>query len=642
MQDKTKQIPNTNVQIKALNLDNLQNDVSLIHYFLENIPSQIFWKDKDLHYRGCNKHFATMAGLRDPSEIIEKTDYDLPWHSYAKQYREEDEKVMRTKEGMFNMEVTFVNKDEELIYILVSKVPIINVKQEVIGVLGIYNDITRIKNAELASIEAKNRAEQAEAAKSEFIRNMSHDLRTPLAGIIGALNVLHDEEKDPKLKIFVEQSYDAATALLSTFNEILEVSKLEFNEIDDVKATFSIAALIQETAKLYMPVILEKDLELHTYIDESLPNPVAGNRRVLHRILLNLLGNAIKFTENGSITIEAKLFHKNTTQITVEINVKDTGIGIPKDKQEEIFLPFSRLTSAYKNEIKGSGLGLHIVKQFVQKMMGEITVTSAPNKGSVFTVKIPLQLTTENKIEPAITKTSTMSENHPSNNIYVLVVEDNLFAQRMAKANLENWGYKVDTANEGIDAIKKCENISYDLIFMDMGLPNNLDGCETTQIIKENFLNANTPVIALTAHADKKLQKECLEVGIETILEKPLTKEKAGQVYAIYFTDKSSRSEHSKNKISSVEDKSMLALFMERYPVERVALVSAIEAQDLAKIGELMHGLIGALSYCGAPTLLAQAKKIHQAAKDNDIEQVKQDYSNFEKTLESLSSEKKL
>jgi len=638
-----KEITGQNASAELSALDYVAGIRDYLEKIIGLMPGHVYWTDINGIYLGCNDGMLRAFGLKLRQDFIGKTAYDLVSPNMATKVFNNDKKVMKERKQIYFEEGGLdVNKNPATY--VTYKVPLINVQDRVLGILGISIDITARKRAEEQLKIAKEEADAANQAKSEFIRNMSHDLRTPLAGIIGALDLICKEEQDIRLKDFSMQAFYAAQALLNTFNEILDAAKIEFDKKNEEGVIFSLHELINQVSSLFRPIIMEKGLDIYINIAKNIADPVHGNRKLLHRVLLNLLGNAVKFTETGAITIEAMTKKKGKNKIELLLNVKDTGVGISQDKIKEIFLPFSRLTSSYNNKIKGSGLGLHIVYQFIEKMGGKITVTSKPNKGSVFSIKIPLEIAKAEKIAAAsqFQPVTKIVEPIRVNNIHVLVVEDNLFIQRIAKVNLENWGYIVDVANEGTEAIEQCKHNAYDLIYMDIGLPNQLDGCETTKIIKKNALNQSTPVVALTAHADKKVEEECKEAGITIILEKPLIKEKADAIYNQYFLKgkklNQAEKETPKNDVL-FKSKSIFSLFLESFPVEQANIESAIAAQDRRRLRGLLHNLIGGLSYCDVPELLKAVKQLDYISKNADFDEIHQFYNEFINILERKSKE---
>ncbi len=388
---------------------------------------------------------------------------------------------------------------------------------------------------------AKQQADAADQAKSAFITNISHDLRTPLTGLLGMAAILEKEVSTAKGKAAAANLIQAGQCLLDLLNEVIEFSKYEKGELPIDEVQFNLQERIDHIMALYIPAAQEKKLTIHLQWDEQLPLYLMGDAARLQRILLNLISNAIKFTSQGSITLRLRLVKIKRPQAMIEFQVQDTGIGIPTDKQALIFTRFNRLHPTYEGRYSGSGLGLALVKQFISELQGKIFLKSQENVGSIFTFLIPFRLPlVADKIsnKPLRNSSTVTSIQINSVNKGILVVEDNRFAQIALKHLLESLGAIVNIANDGEEAIQKIKLEKYQLIFMDIGLPGK-DGCEVTQEIrqweKQNHLKP-VWIVALSAHLDKKLEKCCLKSGMNQALTKPLQTEKLKQLLSEYKT----------------------------------------------------------------------------------------------------------
>ncbi|MCP4474039.1 MAG: response regulator, partial [Gammaproteobacteria bacterium] len=436
--------------------------------------------------------------------------------------------------------------------------------------LAISVDITEKKKMELALLDEKKRAEAASHAKSEFIANMSHDMRTPITAMLGVMRSLlvhieeikaisqsesgiYSEEKYQKiLNELVDSAYQDNSLLMATtnellilFNDVLEVICLESGQSKQTVESFAIRECLEHNKQLQQPVAQDKHLQLTYTISKHVPVYLTGIRSYLDRILLNLVSNGLKFTEKGLVHIHVSL--KNDTEqqfktgdtIQLKISVEDSGIGIPKDKFETIFEHFSRLTSSYNSGYKGAGLGLYAVKQYVNTMKGKIDVTSTVGKGSCFTVILPLTVSdhTDQKV-PTIPLSETL--NHQVSSILntaerkklhqsvssetatrkVLIVEDHPLAAKAISLPLErNFNCAVDIVGNGTDAVEIAKKGDYHLIFMDIGLPD-FCGIEATKRIRK--FNQDVPIIALTGHAGHSDKgQEAKAAGMQAILTKP-------------------------------------------------------------------------------------------------------------------------
>lgn len=636
---------------------NIENNV--FGSIINQLPHYIFWKDKNYVFRGCNQLHAEQFGLKDQSEIIGKTDADFAWlNPYMNKYLADDKEVMQTGKAKLHYEEVIHQRNGEPKVVLISKIPLVDSQGNINGVLGIYTDITERKKFELELKASKEAAETASHAKTEFIRNMSHDLRTPLTGIIGMAEML---SQTPSAKMTYEAAQDiqqAGSSLLNLLNEIIETVQIESGKTIEKKRCFSFNSTLQTLTNIFKPAMKQKGLKLETYFDDNIPDILYGQELLFHRIVLNLLGNAVKFTEKGSISLEASLLQKRSNSISVKLVVQDTGIGIPKDKQTIIFEKFSRLTPSYTNIFKGSGLGLFMVREYIQKLGGEITVNSTEGKGSTFTCTVDFKLPTpkqlaqyQKKIEAEkalIQKISDASEAVKSRHtkpLHTLLVEDTLLSQKLAKSLLMNAGYEVETAETAAEALKKSQLKKFDVIYMDLGLPDG-SGIDVTQAVRQDKSNPNTNtlIVALTAHSDEEIKQNSIAVGIQDIIDKPLTSEKinATEMKLLNLLQPNDKELPIFDMVymTSLMDNNVdlaqesLDIFVETLPQIRKQLAEAYQQQDWAKLKHLVHKLHGDLCYSGALRLKAAVHKLEHAL----IEETNQYESLYENTIAEIDT----
>lgn len=504
--------------------------ISTIESYLETIsscmPGNFYWKDKEGKYLGCNKAILQTAGFNEISDLIGKTDYDL-WPDQAEQLRENDRQVMES--GMpINLEETVSLEAKGTLYFTVSKVPLRDENGEIVGIIGNSLEITELKKTQVALQEAKEQAEAASQAKSEFIANMSHDIRTPLAGLLGMTREIEHESTEPNIKTYAQHIAAASERLLNLLNEILSAANHEISSPLTVRQEFSLKDLLNSIRELFYPSVYQKKLIFDLDLDQKIPSKLVGNVTYLHRIILNLLSNAIKFTISGKIGLKAKWLEQENGNTFIEIIIADTGIGIPKAKLNTIFEPFTRLNPAYEGTYQGAGLGLYIVKQFIDTVGGTIDVQSNLNEGSIFTVKYPVNvMQNENStILNGMSKKDNSSSSQ-SSKPNVLVVEDDFLAGKIAIMLLERLGCNASLAISGNAALKQVQEGNYQLIYMDIGLPDH-DGREVTQMIRaweRKVGRKQSLIIALTAHVDEAGEKLCIAAGMDGFLQKPLTED---------------------------------------------------------------------------------------------------------------------
>lgn len=375
----------TDITSNKYNEHTLENIISLL-------PGNIFWKSRDGKFLGCNNNVAKILKLQYPSDIIGKTNYDLFDAAMADQATEADNVVMQNNRE-YVLEETGLNDKGELTEYLTRKVPLLDKNNNVVGLLGVSLDISDRKKIEQELKRAKERAEVANKAKTEFILNMEHDLRTPSSGIYGLSKILADTASNKNLKEQLKLIASASGELLDILNDILRFHQIESGNLPILDKKFNPQHLIEKIIRLESAAAKEKNISLVCDCSRDIPVEVIGDEYRTHRILLNLISNAIKFTHRGGVSVlvkELKIIKPRT--IILCFTIKDTGIGIPKEKSNMIYEKFSKLTLSNTGHYKGLGLGLHIVKQFVDELDGDIEVTSEVGKGSVFTCTLPFKL----------------------------------------------------------------------------------------------------------------------------------------------------------------------------------------------------------------------------------------------------------
>jgi len=370
--------------------------------FLENIiammPGHVFWADKNGVYLGCNDLQAKDIGLLSRKDIVGKRNKDLPWHTLItpealdKLNREVmDNGVSQITEGS----VRFADGTEK--YFLSNKVPLRNEQGAVIGLLGIALDVTHLKKVEAELQIAKEKAEAADKLKTQFILNIQHDIRTPFNGIWGCSSILLENETDPEKRKFLQGITNSAKELLDYCNSILDLVQVEKNSASIIEKRFNLFDLVSRAIIMEKPIADTKNLTLQVIYQDGVPREFYGDDFRIYRILINLLSNACKFTKQGSVVVEVSLAKKeNARKAIMNIIVKDTGEGISDDIQKVIFEKFTRGTLSNRGLYKGTGLGLYIVKHFIEELEGDLDLQSTIGQGSVFTCTIPLKLPLSN------------------------------------------------------------------------------------------------------------------------------------------------------------------------------------------------------------------------------------------------------
>lgn len=363
-----------------------------IQSIIDNIAANHWWKDKQGRYLGCSTAVAKLLGLNSPTDVIGKSDHELPWSATADYLTLHDNWVMEEGKTLKREETIATTTGENLVFMVV-KAPLRDDDGRIIGTIGTSVDITEIKQIQQSLKQAKEKAEESDKLKTEFIKNMEHDIRTPFSGIVGMATHLLKLETDELKKEYLGDIVDCSRELLNYCNYVLDFSKIESGELPILEKKFSLLDLLNSIRQLEIPASKIKNIQLKTEYDEKIPPIMIGDKYRISRILINLASNAIKFTEFGEILIAIKLAKQiSQREIIIQCIIKDTGVGIPEEKQQFIFEKFTRISPSNKGKYKGIGLGLRIVKQFVHEIEGEIDVQSQAEKGTEFICTIPLKL----------------------------------------------------------------------------------------------------------------------------------------------------------------------------------------------------------------------------------------------------------
>lgn len=521
------------LQEKEAEIDSLKTKNEILDIIISKLPGNVYWKSLDGTILGANDNLASIFGFESPSDIVGKLTEEFVGEQINELLSEIDHRCIDLDQEINTEEFGYNIHKEPAIY-LSRKMPLRTKAGKVIGVVGVSLDITDRKKMEEELKIAKEKSEIASLAKSEFLANMSHDVKTPLSGIIGISELLTHRLANENLEL-AKTLLASGKQLYNFIENCLELAKIESTQLF-VNETFNLANTVYEIKELFLPAVNSKNLLLNIYIDPLLPKNVIGSQAGLYRTLLNLVGNAVKFTEKGSISIYLNFLKKISDQdIMIQCIVEDTGIGIASENQKIIFDRFTRLIPSYKGVHDGSGIGLYIVKTFVEKMNGEIHLESELDQGSKFTVNLPMQIPSREL--PNISNDRVLTQTPPSTNlndqhlIRVLLVEDNPIAQQIEKTLLSSLNCAVEVADSGEKALALFEPNKYDLVLMDIGLPE-IQGDAAAILIREKEKDAEKPctIIALTAHLTDNMQKDLKASGINEVYCKPLLHDKAKQM----------------------------------------------------------------------------------------------------------------
>jgi len=355
------------------------------------LPGNVYWKGLDGRYLGCNDNTAAVSGLSNRHEFVGKKAGDLFSEELASLVERVDQRVIEEDREICLEEPGVDGHGNPATYIT-RKIPLHDENNAVVGMLGVSFDISERKTMEQALHDAKEHAEAANKAKSDFMLNMSHDIRTPFSGVLGFADMLYSGESDPVKKQQLGHIIDASHEILGVLNEVIDLVTVEEGGMPLRDIKLNLYDVLRGLNKMFAAAIDNKKLKLIIESDPQIPTQLICDKHRLHRVLINLMSNAVKFTDTGQIKLSAALVENRNEQAVIKITVADTGIGIPQNKFDAIFEKFNRLSASYSSAYKGAGIGLYLVKKFITDMHGDVQVSSTVGQGSQFSVTIPMRV----------------------------------------------------------------------------------------------------------------------------------------------------------------------------------------------------------------------------------------------------------
>lgn len=365
---------------------------------IDKIPGSVYWKDKNGVYLGCNAFVLKMAGATEKTDIIGKTDYDMPWRDFAPDLSRIDSRIIEQQKAE-EIEETPTLADGSKITMLTNKSPLKDSNSKVVGIIGVSLDISERKVLESKLVLSKEQAEQSNISKANFIKNIEHDIRTPFSGIYSLTEYLLSLEKDNSKRHYLKVIMEGSKSLLDYLNNIIEIVKSTGEQTFKVRC--DLYSLVQDVLKMHKPFAETKKIRLVDLSEKTLPTYIMIDKTKLMTILINLVNNAIKFTDVGEVTIKIGIenIHKEDRSCVLKLEITDTGVGIPKNEQQNIYKKLFKLSHSNENKYAGNGIGLYIVRTMIEDLNGEIYLDSDVGKGSHFCCLIPATISLTNEVK---------------------------------------------------------------------------------------------------------------------------------------------------------------------------------------------------------------------------------------------------
>ena len=595
---------------------------------IENMELGLLEVDTDDKIVRAYDGFCQMMGY-DQRELIGKNPKSLFLDQEDMDFMEQQN--ADRKKGVPNVyEVRMKHKQGHKIWMLISGAPVMNDSGVVTGSMGIHYDISPQKKLEADLIRAKEEADEARQAEKEFLAQMSHEIRTPLNAVIGMANLLSDTRLNPEQETYVQDVKHAADVLHGLISDILDLSKIEAGQMELAPSLVNIHQTVVMMCRTMKVKAEENSNQLEYFIGEKVPQLLRLDRNILNQVLLNLIGNAIKFTHNGKIALYLDAQTGEDGECWLQAKIEDTGIGIPEKKLPEIFEKFKQAEGrdTHKN-YGGTGLGLPICKKLVELHGGSIHVESETGKGSTFRFELKAQMADGDGGGQLSTEAGSSGVAVDLTQLKFLIVEDTFMNQRYIQSILKRWSSDSELANNGKEAVVLSEKEKFDLILMDMQMPV-MDGYEATRIIRADKTNPNhrVPIIALTASALLDDRRKALAAGMDEHLTKPFTPDQLKAAIQIQLSRKNInesseriplplpfrvsrvKKEHIELYFGGDMDyaKEMVHEFLKSLPSERENLGRLTRAKEPSAFANLLHSMYPVIAMLGAPELSKEIK----------------------------------
>ncbi|NOT96718.1 MAG: PAS domain S-box protein [Nitrospira sp.] len=620
--------------------DALRQTTSFIESMFEHLPNMVFVKDaKDLRFVRLNKAGEELLGY-SRSDLLGKNDYDFFSKEEADFFTAKDREALSGGRLVNIPEETIQSKTKGLCLLHTKKIPICDSLGTPQYLLGISEDITQRKEIEVALVSARLAAEEASQAKSDFLANMSHEMRTPLNAIIGLTDFLLRTPLSSDQADLLKRCEKAGSGLLRMIEDLLQAAKVDSGTLELVQEPFVLRELVEDTVGLLTQKAQAKGLSLSLSADPGLPALVLGDALRLQQVLLNLIGNAVKFTVEGGVEVRVGPMPGSPDVGTVRFVVADTGIGIPPEQHDKIFDRFLQVDSRASRSYGGVGLGLAICQQLVGLMGGRILVESQPAEGSTFTVIVRFEVVSEDHPQRVLSERETLPVQMATaggqvpgeRGLKILLAEDCAESQDLMALYLRGTPHRMDRAASGSSVVERYQAGGYDLVFMDLQMPG-MDGYAATRAIRaweESHGLPRVPIVALTANADGEAQRNSLLAGCTDFVTKPVKIATILGVIQRYMVAprKETLPGPSEGQRAVKEDtleQSLQALrpkFLRNRQQDVTILQTAIDAKNADTIRTIGHRIKGLAGSYGLETIGLIGSALEVAALDRDFERV--------------------
>lgn len=577
-------------------------------------------------YIEVNDSFAHLTGY-SREDIIGKSSVEVGITVDMKS-REKILQNIRQYGTIKNAELTIRNKDGRLIDMLTSAETLLLRGRKC--TLSINYDITTLKESERRLIEANKLAEESAQLKEAFLANMSHEIRTPMNAIVGFTELLLKKNLDEEERDYVETIKNSGENLLRIINDVLDISKIESGVMMFEESPISIRELFHSLRSMLLPKATEKKLDLSFEYPASLPDTILGDPTRLTQIIINLVGNALKFTEKGIVVVLARVLSEEANRYIIEFSVKDTGVGIPEDKLKYIFERFRQAEAFTTRHYGGTGLGLSIAKQLIEMQGGQINVKSKEGIGSEFIFSLPFKKADIAKKKNI--KSANKSNPQELSKLNILMAEDNLINIKFIQSLFKEYKIQADVARNGKEAIEKFVQKKYDLVLMDIEMPE-MNGYETTSIIRKKF-KSEIPIIAMTANAMAGERDKCIKMGMDDYISKPIKAETLFEkMHNATFEKNSSRNRGKVTNLTflvttmnghkeAIREK--IGVFIEQNPQDMDLLQHAIATENYIAIKNCAYKIKTAASLMGITEMHNVLNEVEQlAASGTNIAKIK-------------------